>query len=290
MTKSRIDLKVHCGYTIEEKTDVMNIISAYRLLNTKSQRRYTSAVNKGEFAELTRYILKCPYCGKETPAYHSYIHETREVRKRLQGSDLSVWANFQLTLFDDYNNKLYIKSPKLNTDNFTCKKCGHTSKKSNTVIDISVISDDSSVYINRKLESLVEFFEIDWLSEFTLTDSLSISESIEFNFELGQVFLKLTDEKGKILKKENITKDCEIGKSSLLAKLLSQNKIVKRNIKRMFNLHWNVEIPFSTEEISFIDLINLTRFQNYPRSFYDSIPYKNKQIELIKALIILQIV
>lgn len=83
MKHKRSDIKVNYGFRIEEKTDVFDIKTAVKVLNSKSQRLYTCVVNKGAYAELTSHTIICPFCGKEIPAYEDFINKIIESLKKL---------------------------------------------------------------------------------------------------------------------------------------------------------------------------------------------------------------
>ena len=57
------------GYTIEERKKVIDQDSAYKVLTPALRRKCTKAVRDEDTVVLTKQVIVCPCCGKETPAY-----------------------------------------------------------------------------------------------------------------------------------------------------------------------------------------------------------------------------
>ena len=57
------------GWKFIEKTEKTDFYKAQKILFSRKYRKYSEAVIKEDRVDLKRHILRCPFCGKEIPAY-----------------------------------------------------------------------------------------------------------------------------------------------------------------------------------------------------------------------------
>ena len=60
---------------------------------------------------------------------------------------------------------------------------------------------------------------------------------------------------------------------STLENLLSNNAIVKRKLRRLFQEKWAAKIPYADKDLTLEKFALMTRFINFNRRFYDAIPF-----------------
>ena len=75
MNTKEIILTLPLGFQVKEKTEKVDLYSAYEILRSRKQRHITKAERVGDYAILTSHTLKCPYCGRETPSYSYYWND-----------------------------------------------------------------------------------------------------------------------------------------------------------------------------------------------------------------------
>ena len=184
MEKKMKALKLSCGYKIEEKKKKISLFEAYKLLTTKCQHHYTKVERCGNQAILYWHTLRCPYCNKEIPAYPHYLYENCNAKPRKSFRLLYEWAQMQMPLFEDGDTIIYFQQPEYYTGKYICPKCSKVSSDSNKIIEIEVNSDDTSVYITRKIENIKDILEIKWLSQINLIHLLpflSSNQTVEYS-------------------------------------------------------------------------------------------------------------
>ena len=70
------------GWKFIEKTEKTDFYKAQKILFSRKYRKYSEAVIKEDRVDLKRHILRCPFCGKEIPAYDFRIEKNpKKVRK-----------------------------------------------------------------------------------------------------------------------------------------------------------------------------------------------------------------
>ena len=88
-----LELEIPNGYFITQEDMTLDIFTAEKILSTKRQHRYTSAMRRGKNVILTKHRIKCPYCRNKTPAYPRFLAEDEFTRNRLSRDIISEWAS-----------------------------------------------------------------------------------------------------------------------------------------------------------------------------------------------------
>ena len=86
-----IEIKQPLGYQVEIITEKTDIFKARKILSTRKQHRYTSAIRNDGKVEMKRHILICPYCGERTPAYPRFFSNTNDY-KPINKIDIKDWS------------------------------------------------------------------------------------------------------------------------------------------------------------------------------------------------------
>ncbi|MCH5170500.1 MAG: hypothetical protein J1F24_04350 [Oscillospiraceae bacterium] len=280
MENFEIKLRVPCGYQIREKAETLDINLAYEILRTKSQHRYTKAVRNGWDAELSRHVIRCPFCGREVPAYPHFLRFNVKTNTKVPAPTVADWATLQTSLFDSENRTLYIQQPENHNVPYSCRKCGYTSIQSNNTIDILIRQNKQSIYILKEIRDLKVIADERPMFSVNIKGESPIFEGICFNIVTGQTCLMLTDENEKALYVNDITDFFDQADCGIFTELLSKNRVVKRILKRLFEQHWNTVFPFASNELSLDKFCLMTRFTGFERNFYDAVPYEKNSYEI----------
>ena len=95
-------ITVYDGWRLIRLEKRMDIPEAARLLCGRGRRRWANAVIEGEEAVLTGHAIRCPACGRDTPAYGdqggSGVNKPRVLR----------WAARQASLFAQQERELVL--------------------------------------------------------------------------------------------------------------------------------------------------------------------------------------
>lgn len=106
MEKTEINLKIPLGYQIIERTKEVDLYSACIILRTRKQKYITTVKRIDDYAVLISHHIKCPYCGKEIPAYsHCWRKESHALPKKTE-AEILKWADIQPALFGEKNLSL----------------------------------------------------------------------------------------------------------------------------------------------------------------------------------------
>lgn len=272
MEKTEINLKIPLGYQIIERTKEVDLYSACIILRTRKQKYITTVKKVDDYAVLISHHIKCPYCGKEIPAYsHCWRKEFHALPKKTE-AEILKWADIQPALFGE-------KEPILEVQNYfgyhceyICRKCGQVSQKSNKYIELSIECIDDKIYVKREIKSLVELVSLKWLVT-DLKIKFPIYQQIVFDFDSGITNMEIVGG-NDIVFSQNITNIVWDFKGDLLVDLISKNRIVKRVLKRNFEKTTCYKVPFSVQELNFKRFICLARFKGFSKDFYYAIPYR----------------
>ena len=266
-----MEKKLSCGYKIEAKKKTISFFEAYKLLTTKHQHHYTKVERCGDQAVIYWHVLRCPHCNKEIPAYPHYLHKECHAKPKKSKEIHYKWAQMQMTLFDDKNSTIYFQQPEHYTAEYKCSKCGNGSSNSTKTMEIELDKDDTSVYITRKIENIKDIMDIKWTSSLNLSAPLPIYEKIVFDFDSGNTFLQLILQEN-VINNINISYINCLNDIGIWAEHILKNNFVKRNLKKLFQHFHKQPIPFATNELDLEKLVLMTKFVDFPKKFYESVP------------------
>ena len=276
-------LNIPDGYTITEKCITMPLDAAASLLKTKRQHRYTSALRMGDNAVLTRHIFTCPHCRRSSPAYACFFSTGEYLCSRIPREVIDGWYAPQISMFDEETTFLELNRA-LTSENHhgsTCPCCGIQSFQGTASYSVQLRSDGETVslsHITFSPETLLSIpsYEVDTNVSFFPP----LTESVIFDFLSGKTFFRITDKADVLLYEEGVSSISNIWKDTLLYKLIQNNTLVQRRLRHLFSMQMHAEFPFSKAECIPEHFAVTTRFQGFPRSFYDAIPCISKTGEL----------
>lgn len=275
-----INLSIPLGFKVIEKIENMKVWQAEEHLLTKRYRRYTKAVRKDDEAYLHSKYLVCPHCGKGfvLNSNSDVLIETSEkywnLRYRVPKAIIREWATMQLSLFEDELNKELLVSSCIDPPTkFSCPNCERTSHASSLERQVELKLKHKKVIVKCEIAEIDELLSLEWIKAKELRISFPIFEVVTFDFLRGRVYVKVEDIHGTVLCRRDITSTPELLRGGAVYKVLNSNKIVMRNVKRLFIEAWGEDLPYTDRQIDLSELYKMTMFVGYPASFYVCIPF-----------------
>jgi len=278
--KKTVNLRIPLGFTIENKIEYVDIDQAERYLLSKRARRYVKAIRNGADAELHSKWVICPYCGgrfvadTRTAMFGNPIKGEFSYVPKPTRAQIAKWASMQLTLFDDkHENEMLLGPSDIYPRSFICPSCEKESHNIGSKRAVSIELNSGKVIVKCEVIQIDEILCIEWVKTKELSISFPIFEVLTFDFNRGRVYVKIVDEQSRTLCQRDVTEYPEQLKNGATYKMLTQSKVVLRNVKRLFQSAWKIQLPYTGKHFDFISLFKMTMFVDYPKSFYDCIPY-----------------
>lgn len=266
------------GFLIIHREQTVDIATAEKWLCTKRQRKYTSALRVGDSAILKKDLIKCPYCGRETPAYVRFLSDSlkwipwwqRPKVTTISKSAIREWASPQYSLM--CSTTLELNPIYFPVEGFTCPQCGAESEAGQVSLSVRLRREKKQLSVSCGplfLDELLILGKEIIVKKEEL--SFPFTESIVFNFSNGHVFFQIIDVNDTLAAIYDISDFNHEWAGSALHKVLTST-IGRKKLFRAFRKNYGPDFPFSEERYTFNRLIALTRFQHYPECFYDTIP------------------
>lgn len=264
MTK-RIDIKQ--GFHLIERKTRLSFAKAYSALTSRRMRYVTRAEERKYSVEITRHAYRCPYCGKEIPAYDSEA-------KLPSREDVEEWCSPQLDMFSsEPKPTLEIQEPFTERKNFFCPRCGIKSKPAEKSFTLTLESTYEYVKLSRPVAGVDELLEIPWLKVVDLSGNEEIYEAVIFDLSSGYTSLTLENKDGFALVSRYVQGRISNDELGFFGNLLTHHRVVKRCLKAAFQSFSKIPIPFTLKELDFTHFRLLCSFHGFPRDFYDAIPW-----------------
>lgn len=283
MQKSQYEIEIYDGYRIVEQEVVMSPVAAYRVLCGKAGRRFSEVKKQDGNIVFKGHVFICPHCGKRVPAYSHYLSGLPGRKPLVTEKGASDFLELQLAFLPNAQSVLPLQSPVSNELDIICPCCKKRAASAKTVQRILVENGETYVRVSRTIKDLAEIMMIPWVTTVSLSGGLPLTESVTFDFAEGKTLVHLKDSQGNICLEEDVKHWKEQETGGMLCQFFSENHLLRRYVHRFFQLHWSAPLPFSRSEFSFEKCLESVRFQNYPRCFYDSIPYYDDSMRLDKS-------
>lgn len=283
MSNAVYHLNIPDGYTITEECITLPLDAAARLLKTKRQHRYTSALRVVNNAVLTRHIFTCPHCRHDSPAYARFFTAGEPLCSRIPREAIDNWYAPQLSMFDAETTFLELSKALTSEDHrdYICPRCGGQSSPGTSSYPVRLCCEGESISLSLTTFSLDTLLSIPAFGNDNSVYFIPpLTESIIFDFSLGKTFLHITDKTDVLIYEEDVSRISDIWKDTLLYRLMQNNTLVQRRLRHLFAMQLHTQFPFSKAECTPEHFAVLTRFQGFPRSFYDAIPCTVKTGEL----------
>lgn len=267
-------LTIPDGYKIvefEEETD----ISTVEFLRTKKQRRYTCAHRMGDRVVLKRHVVVCPCCDFRTPAYDRFVkHNLTVYPEQVPKRVIDAWADPQYSFFEEEDTVLTFNKVSIPEGKFECPKCHFRSSPAKQDITISIGIKEQFVLITSSSIDTKAVFQLIMNSySGKLRLQFPFSETVEFNLKRGRVIYRIVDANNEDVLVRDITNMGDKTVSSMIFKIMVTNNRLRKNFARAFQQAYNFKLPFELRELSPQAYVAMTRFQHFPKEFYDTIPY-----------------
>lgn len=257
----------------------VDIDTAVEILSTKKQKKYTAAFRSGQglTANLVSHVLVCPYCSHEFPAYARYINTIfktdRLVCDRTSKDIIEKWGSKQMSMFEPPCTDLYLNNVCKPTGNFTCTKCGRESESDIRNRNVIIQYSKKTIKISCEVLGIDELLSLQWLSSGRIAVVPPLYETVTFNFRNGHTFVGLEDVDGNKVAVRDITDEPDILGNGTTNRIITTNVKSSRILRRLFMKMIGSSLPFYGDEWTFENLVLMTRFVGYDRSFYDAVPY-----------------
>ena len=267
-------------YEIEKNTD-----TAKQILRDSSKLSWIQRARRepGQSTKLQIHVWICPYCGAKHPDYrkNSFIGAIPE-------EQLEDFFDDQLSLFKKDNmKKLLVQDVSIENGAHICRTCERTSTSDSSGSEPKKVvfqrTKNRSKNVLKVMLPHVPFrdlFSMAGLTGFRVENAdprATFTETLVFNFSRGTTFLMLQEE--NYLKRTVAIRDLtnSIWSDGPLFRTIFLHQRMNQSFYQQFNDAYPEENPFLREEMNPMHYIHLCRFQGFPKSFYDSIPFSLEQ-------------
>lgn len=238
--------------------------AAVRLLSRRG-RYYVTAVRQGGTALLEKRSLRCSACGAAIPG--------TEPGSGISRAAIRQWASPQLSLFDPEGIPLELHTPLKLGASLRCPRCGVVGRVSQAQRRVWVLRQGRKVILRSQVAELEELLQPLWLQSQKVLAALPLYEELTFHLDRGRCYVRLMNTRGQWVAQRDVTDAPGSLAGGACAKLLEQDGLTRRLVRRNFEEIWGSRLPFQGRRLDLGAFVQMTCFQGYPREFYDSIPY-----------------
>ncbi|MGM9553712.1 MAG: hypothetical protein ACI3V2_05355 [Faecousia sp.] len=264
------------GFTVEERKTVIPCDAAGGILTPVLQKKSTSAELKEDTIILTKHVVLCPCCGKETPAYQEFLGKAATVASIKSQSFIESWASGQRRLFDEPPAAIRFNVPvdaMEELGEFVCPKCKCLLPRSSGTVEATICAGQKTIKLSRKL-NLRDLFLIDWFDGNLSLSSFALYETITFHLKNGHTFVTLEDGRSKPLMIRDISNvNTDHWYKDPIHDLIRNCKPVYRELKRQFIRALHAPLPFAAKDLTLKNYILLTKLVGYDAAFYKTLPF-----------------
>lgn len=275
-----LSLNIPLGFNIIQKVEETDLWQAEKYLMSRRAKRYVKAVRDNDKIYLYAQYLVCPYCRKEfvinenTFFAHFNKKNKMNLKSLISNDDVREFTSRYISLFEyDRKRELTINPVMSAPELFDCPDCKNRSYHIDTVRKVEIALKNKKIAVKCEMVSGNEFLSCKWIESEKHRITFPMFEVVTFDLAKGRVNARLEDEKGNKLYYRDITSLPELLKGGAVYNILTKNKLVMRNVKRMFSAIWTETLPFSGRMIGIEELFKMTRFVGYPATFYDAVPF-----------------
>lgn len=268
--RQNMSIELPDGFQLIERESTMDVLQARDLLLSRKKRNLTSAVRNGDEATVTWHVIECPYCRSQVPAYYRYVGKAPAVSR----STITTWAEQQYSLFENLGNKLIFNNVYNPRETYMCPRCKQKSRpfRGNNVIQFC--AENKKLRISCKSTDLRGVLDLAKATKMKLNRiQLPLTEVLEFNMRNGHSSIRIKDRDDSVILVLDITSGGNDWRSTTIYKSIDTNILVKRKLRKAFGWVYEGKVPFDVNEISPANAVAMTRFEGFPKVFYDSVPY-----------------
>lgn len=233
------------GYTVIRREKKIDRDRATEYLTPKRQRKITKAVLGDQTVTVEQTTIRCPRCGRDTPAYADFLGqtETDEPFQKVPVQRIAEWVDRQLRLFSGKRKEYRFQKPVLPPKRFICPICRMASRGSEGTICVRVRSERKKVIISLAL-GIEDLFAIPWLPSLQIGNE-ELYETVTFHLRKHRVYLTVEDKNGVRYATHDISDEpIEKIADEPVLKAFRFYKPVSRAVKRFFIELYGGEIPY----------------------------------------------
>ena len=269
------------GYTVIWQEKEIDRDRAAEYLTPKRQRKITKAAMGEQTVTVERTVIRCPRCGKDTPAYTDLSDrpEMDEPFRSIPAWRIAEWADRQTRLFRRQSPELRFREPMLPQKWFICPLCRMASKESVGDVRVRITETQKRIRVSVAL-GIEDLFAIPWVSSLQIGNE-ELYETVAFHFQKHRIYLTVEDENGVRYATRDISNVTmkEIADEPVI-KAIRLYKPVSRALKRCFTEKYGGKLPFFTGKWNINCCFFLTKlFGRGPVSYEITIFYRGVKFE-----------
>lgn len=264
-------IKIGKGFEYRQKTDTVNFQTAYTILSTSKQFRFSEATANFEHntVDFKKDFFVCPMCSYRIDAYKRRSKEYGFTPKAVTSKEAYDWC-FSTSFFDETYKTLTLYKPLLSQDEILCPNCNHSAPIADGYDEYIANYRRHKITVSTRLTRISDILNTEWADNLTFTD-LPLTETVIFNFKKGRISLSLTSN-GKVLCIRDITLiDHNI--TSKMISAINSNTSLKTYLRHRFQHEWKTALPFKTGELNFKIFCLMTQYIGFTGDFYSNIPH-----------------
>ena len=283
MPATSYTVTVYDGYYLQNVKEIVTLEKAYELMTSKYQYRYTSGKRDGDQVELSKHLIVCPHCGYKMPAYQRFVNHGYFMRYgdkcKVNTEKVADWTTCQLTLFGKEQHRSMMLNRIYAPDVYRCRKCGLSSTHTDFIKQVDVKHNKGKISLSCELNDLQKILSIPFTSDETDV-VFPITETTIFDLNQGGIYLEITNQGGQVLATRDFTNDVESLKESESIQLIEKSSLLLEKVGEEFRKYWKGTFPFDKGELSAEKFVFLTKYVNFPRSFFDGIPFEKRKWDM----------
>ena len=251
---------LHNGFVLRERVLRLDPQRAERLLETKYKLCCSFAERVGDKILLHQHFYICPCCGARIPAYIRYFPEGRaKAPPGLSDDRIRSWIHFP----QDDKPVLQLNLPLTGKKILICPVCGLDGVRSDEIQKVQMEGIPGCIIVSCKpgRQPCASSFQED------MTESdPAAEEQLILDMKSGMIRLILK-RSGKVLSERRLARwESWYQKDPLLSAFFQEQFL--RKFRRMFRQCYPGTIPFQDSEMHLEQILYLTRYSGYSRSFY----------------------
>lgn len=257
------NIHIQNGFTQKERKRLIPFDQAASYLNSRRKRHITRAQQQEDGICVISHSFRCPYCGKEVPAY-SYSEQELPDRKAVE-----AWCD---PVSKAHKAPLPFRTPLQRKNLMFCPRCGMESSYNQTETILTLESDEKTISLSRKV-SVLDLLEIPWIKSLDAEGNETFFEELIFDLADGIGYVILRTEENKVFAFHPLMSRVKTEEVGFFSILLKQHTVVRRALKRAFREAFTRPLPYTLRELDLNHFLILTMFQDYPAEFYNAIPW-----------------
>ena len=251
---------LHQGFILKERVLRLGPQRAEKLLQTQYKLCCTSAEWAGDQILLRRHFYVCPCCGARIPAYIRYFPTKGQKSPPGLSDDLiRQWIRFPQADKPVLQLNLPLTGKKI----LICPVCGLDGARSDDIQLVKLKGKPGCITVSGKLrKGEGRPSACPCLSE----HETEVEERAILDMENGSIHLVLQEADRILWERQLIRWECWYQKDPLLS-VFFRNPFLQK-FRKMFRKYYPGAIPFQDAELHLEQILYLTRYIGYSRSFY----------------------